>query len=139
MPVPIGRRFTLSLMGGFRFIFGDDIPIPFANVLGGEMLGRYVDHQLPFIGINNAAFRRNNLVVLRSDLRYQIFRNSYLTAAFNYSRDFYSFRQFENGENLYGFGLGYAYDTIVGPLKAIVHWSSMTRKVGAYLSLGFDF
>ena len=139
MPVPIGPRFTLTMMGGFRFIFGDDIPIPFANVLGGEMLGRYVDHQLPFIGINNAAFRRNNLVVLRSDLRYELFRNNYITAAFNYSRDFYSFRQFETGENLYGFGLGYAYDTIVGPLKAIVHWSSMTRKVGAYLSLGFDF
>jgi NTE family protein len=139
MPVPIGRRFTLSMMGGFRFIFGDDIPIPFANVLGGEMAGRYVDHQLPFIGINNAAFRRNNLVVLRSDLRYEIFRNNYITAAFNYSRDFFSFRQFETGENLYGFGLGYAYDTVVGPFKALVHWSSMTRKVGAYLSLGFDF
>ena len=69
----------------------------------------------------------------------ELFRNNYVTAAFNYSRDFYSFRQFETGENLYGFGLGYAYDTIVGPLKAIVHWSSMTRKVGAYLSFGFDF
>ena len=139
MPVPIGRRFTLTMMGGFRFIFGDDIPIPFANVLGGEMAGRYVDHQMPFIGINNAAFRRNNLVVLRSDLRYEIARNNYLTATFNYSRDFFSFRQFENGVDLYGCGLGYAYDTIVGPLKAIVHWSSLTRKVGVYASVGFDF
>ena len=139
MPVPIGSRFTLSMKGGFRFIFGDDIPIPFANVLGGEMLGRYVDHQLPFIGINNAAFRRNNLVVLRTDFRYEFLRNNYITAAFNYSRDFYSFRQFETGVDLFGCGLGYAYDTVIGPLKAIVHWSSMTRKVGAYLSLGFDF
>ena len=139
MPVPIGRRFTLTMMGGFRFIFGDDIPIPFANVLGGEMAGRYVDHQMPFIGINNAAFRRNNLVVLRSDLRYEIARNNYLTATFNYSRDFFSFHQFENGVDLYGCGLGYAYDTIVGPLKAIVHWSSLTRKVGVYASVGFDF
>ena len=139
MPVSIGRRFTLSLMGSFRFVLGDDIPIPFANVLGGEMMGRYVDHQLPFIGISNAAFRRNNLVVLRSDLRYELARNNYLTATFNYSRDFFNFRQFENGVDIYGFGLGYAYDTIVGPLKAIVHWSSLTRVVGAYLSLGFDF
>ena len=139
MPVPIGRRFTLTMKGGFRFIYGDDIPIPFANVLGGEMAGRYVDHQLPFIGINNAAFRRNNLVVVRTDLRYEFLRNNYLTAAFNYSRDFYSFGQFENGVDLYGCGLGYAYDTVVGPLKAVVHWSSMTRKIGFYASLGFDF
>ena len=102
-------------------------------------MGRCGHHQLPFIGISNAAFRRNNLVVVRSDFRYEFLRNNYLTAAFNFSRDFFSFRQFETGENLYGFGLGYAYDTTVGPLKAIVHWSSMTRKVGAYLSFGFDF
>ena len=139
MPAPIGRRFTLTVMGGFRFILGDEIPVPFANVLGGEMPGRYVDHQMPFIGINNAAFRRNNLVVFRTDLRYELFRNNYLTATFNYARDFDSFRQFENGVDLYGCGLSYAYDTVVGPLKAIVHWSTMTRKVGAYLSLGFNF
>ena len=139
MPVSIGPRFTLIPEGGLRFIFGDDIPIPFANVLGGDMPGRYVDHQLPFIGINNAAFRRNDLVVLRTDLRYEIARNNYLTATVNYARDFYSFRQFETGENTWGFGLSYAYDTIVGPFKAILHWSTMTRGIGAYFSLGFDF
>ena len=139
MPVPIGEHFALIPQGGFRFIFGDDIPIPFANVLGGVMPGRYVDHQLPFIGLSNAAFRRNNIVVLRTDFRFQFLRNNYVTLAANYARDFYSFRQFETGENTWGVGLGYAYDSIVGPLKAVVHWSSLTRKVGAYFSLGFDF
>ena len=139
MPVPIGPRVTLIPQGGLRFIFGDDIPIPYANVLGGEMAGRYVDHQLPFIGISNAAFRRNNLVVLRMDLRFQLARNNYLTGTFNYGRDFFSFRQFETGEDLWGAGVGYAYNTIVGPLKAIFHWSSVTRSLGFYASLGFDF
>ena len=139
MPVTIGDHFAIIPQGGFRFIFGDDIPIPFANVLGGLMPGRYVDHQMPFIGLSNAAFRRNDLVVLRTDLRYQFLRNNYITAAVNYARDFYSFQQFETGENSWGCGLGYAYDSIVGPIKAVVHWSSMTRKVGAYLSVGFDF
>ena len=103
------------------------------------MPGRYVDHQIPFIGINNAAFRRNNLAVVRADLRYLLARNNYLTASVNYARDFYSFKQFETGEDTWGVGLGYAYDTVVGPFKAIVHWSTMTRKVGFYFSLGFDF
>ncbi|MBQ3765752.1 MAG: patatin-like phospholipase family protein [Bacteroidales bacterium] len=139
MPVPLGRRFTLIPQGSLRFVFGDDIPIPFANVLGGELAGRYVDHQLPFIGLGNAVFRRNNLVVARADLRFELAHNHYLTAMANFSRDFYSFNQFETGENLWGFGLGYAYDTIVGPLKADFFWSTFTRKVGLYLSLGFDF
>ena len=139
MPVSIGPRFTLVPQGGLRFIFGDDIPIPFANVLGGDVAGRYVDHQLPFIGINNAAFRRNNIVVLRMDLRYELARNNYLTGMFNYARDFDSFRMFESGQDTWGGGLGYAYNSVVGPIKAVVHWSSMTRKVGAYVSVGFDF
>ena len=139
MPVPIGSRLTLIPQGSLRFIFGDDIPIPFANVLGGEMAGRYVDHQMPFIGLGNAVFRRNNLVVARADLRYELAQSNYLTAMANFSRDFYSFSQFETGENLWGFGLGYAYDSIVGPFKADVFWSTLTRKVGLYLSLGFDF
>ena len=139
MPVSIGPRFTLVPQGGLRFVFGDDIPIPFANVLGGDVAGRYVDHQLPFIGINNAAFRRNNIVVLRMDLRYELARNNYLTGMFNYARDFDSFRMFESGQDTWGGGLGYAYNSVVGPIKAVVHWSSMTRKVGAYVSVGFDF
>lgn len=139
LPVPVGSRFTLIPQGWARFIVGDDIPIPYANLLGGEMARRYVDHQIPFIGIGNATFRRNNLVVLRADLRLELARNNYLTAMANYSRDFYSFDQFETGENLWGVGLGYAYNTVAGPFKAQLHWSAMTRKVGLYLSLGFDF
>ena len=139
MPVPITSRLTLIPQGGFRFIFGDDIPIPYANVLGGDIPGRYVSHQLPFIGINNAMFRRNYVAVLRSDLRYRLATNHYLTLMGNYSRDFNSFRQFENGEDNWGVGMSYAYDSVVGPLKGIVHWSSMTHTVGLFVSLGFDF
>ena len=62
-----------------------------------------------------------------------------LQDAFNYARDFFSFRQFETGEDIWGGGVGYAYNSIVGPLKAIVHWSSVTRSLGFYASLGFDF
>ena len=138
MPASIGR-FTLIPQGSLRFIFGDDIPITYANVLGGDMRGRYVDHQIPFLGIDNAAFRRNYLVMARMDARYRFGNNHYVTATFNYERDFYNFNQFEDGENIYGFGLGYAYNTIVGPLKANLTWSTLTRKVGFYMALGFDF
>ncbi|MBR1705389.1 MAG: patatin-like phospholipase family protein [Bacteroidales bacterium] len=137
--VPVGSRFTLIPQGDMRLVFGDDIPIPYANVLGGDMRGRYVDHQIPFIGIDNAAFRRNCLIDTRMDLRFEVARNNYLTGTFNYARDFYNFSQYELGEDVFGCGLGYAYDSIVGPLKGQVYWSSLTHHVGVYLSLGFDF
>lgn len=138
MPVSIGR-FTLIPQGAFRFVLGDDIPIPYANVLGGDMWGRYVDHQMPFIGIDNAAFRRNYLIMARMDARFRFGRNHYVSTIANYAFDFYNFNQFEFGEPVWGFGLQYAYNTIVGPLKANLSWSTLTHRVGLYFSLGFDF
>ena len=137
--VPMGPRFSLIPQGMLRFLFGDDIPILYANVLGGDMAGRYVDQQIPFIGINSAAYRSNCLFMLRSDLRYELLPDNYLTATVNYARDFDDFDNFESGTDTFGFGLGYAYNSIVGPLKVNIHWSTLTRQVGLYFSLGYNF
>ena len=138
-PIPLGQKFTLSLMGAARFLVGQNIPIPWANIIGGEMVGRYADQQLPFIGLNNAAFRRNHMILFRNDFQWQFARNNYLTAMFNYNRDFSSFKDFKGGTDIFGVGLGYAWDTIVGPIRATVHWSTLTKKVGFYAGVGFDF
>jgi len=139
MPAAIGERFTLIPQGAMRFIFGDEIPVPYANVLGGYMPGRYVDQQIPFAGIGNAAFRRNCIVTARLAARLKVGRNHYFSAIGNYAYDFYNFNQFEYGEGIYGAGLCYAYNTVIGPVRADINWSSLTRRVGVYFSLGFDF
>ena len=137
--IPMGSKFALIPYAAFRFLIGDYIPVFFSNVLGGEIAGRYVDHQLPFIGINNAAFMRNCIGVARMDLRYSPLKNNYVSGIFNYARDFRSFSTFSEGTNVYGAGIEYAYDSVVGPLKANIHWSSLTRRIGIYVSIGFDF
>ena len=136
--VPIGKHFTFIPSAALRFTFGNDIPVTFTNVLGGHIPGRYIDQQIPFIGINNAAIRRDNIVIARTDLRYRFFRNNFITATVNYAHDFDSFSTFENGLDIWGWGLEYAYNSIVGPLRANVHYSTLTRKVGVYFSVGFD-
>ncbi len=139
MPVSMGSRFALIPQGSFRYVLGQDIPIVFSNVMGGDMPGRYIEHQIPFIGINNAAFRRNGLVVARIDARLRFGQNHYVSVMGNAAYDFESFKTFEDGSLVGGVGLGYAYDTIVGPLKGQVFWSTLTRSVGVYFSLGFNF
>lgn len=138
MPVT-WNRFTLLPQGSLRFLFGDEIPLVYANALGGDIRGRYVDQQIPFVGIDNAAFRRNNLLVGRLDARYRFGKSHYVSLMGNVSYDFYTFQQFEYGEWLYGLGAGYAYQTAVGPLKLQLYWSSLSKRVGAYFSLGFNF
>ena len=138
--IPFGSgRFSLIPSLYARVLLGENIPIAYSNVMGGEMNGRYVDQQISFIGVNNAAFMRNCLGVARLDARFKLLKNNYLTGIFNYARDFNSFATIGDGMNVYGAGIEYAYNSIAGPLRANIHWSSMTRKVGFYISLGFDF
>ena len=138
MPVSLGR-FTLLPQGFIRMAIGSDIPIIFSNVMGGDMRSRYVEQQLPFIGISHAAFRRDHLAIARLDARLRLGKNHYVSAMGNAAYDFEDFEHFEEGEPVFGAGLGYGYNSIAGPVKALVHWSSLTGKLGFYLSFGYNF
>ena len=76
---------------------------------------------------------------MRLDARYRLFSNHYVSLMGNVAYDFDSFQNVTEGTWLVGAGLGYAYNSIAGPLKAIVHWSNITRSVGVYLSFGYNF
>ena len=137
-PISVGR-FSLIPQASLRFAIGDDIPIQYANIIGGDMRAQYADQQIPFVGVGNSAFRRNYLVVGRLDARMRMLKNHYVSLMGNVSYDFEEFRQILNGELIGGVGLGYAYNSVFGPLKFQVHWSTFTKTVGVYLALGYNF
>ncbi len=138
-----GDRFAFIPSVNIRYLIGDEVPVPFTNTIGGSMAGRYLDQQIPFIGINNAAAMQKILGVARTDWRFKLLKNNYLTAIANYALTCDEISEFKNlGEGVtdyFGCGVQYTYNSIVGPLSFNVHWSSYTHNFGLYLSLGFDF
>lgn len=126
-----------------RYLYGHSIPVSYVNTIGGSVRGRYLDQQIPFIGIDNAAAMGNLLGVARTDFRFKLAKNSYLTAMANYAVTCEDFKDFLRwGENVYdtiGVGLQFAYNTIVGPLGLNIHWSDYKHKVGVYVFLGLEF
>ena len=122
-----------------RALFGDDIPVAYFNAMGGTIAGRYVDQQIPFVGITNLAAMKSILTVYGLDLRFRLARNHYLTGIVNYARDCDYLVDYAQGLGYFGAGVEYAFDTIFGPIKGNVHWSNITGKVGVYLSGGFNF
>ena len=81
-------------------------------------------------------------MVFRSDFRFKLFKNNYLTAMVNFADSAPDFKGIFNSNESKGYigaGVEYAYDSIVGPVKADIHWSNVTNSVGAYLSIGYDF
>ncbi|MBQ7811930.1 MAG: patatin-like phospholipase family protein [Bacteroidales bacterium] len=136
---PLGERFALLPYLNARFLFGNDIPVAYFNAIGGSLAGRYVDQQIPFIGITNLSAMKNILTVFGADLRFRLARNHYITGKINYARDCDRIMEYGKGLGYFGAGIEYAFDTIFGPIKGNIHWSNITGKVGVYLSAGFDF
>ena len=134
---PIGGWFALIPSMDLRMLVGSKVPVPFANFLGGSLAGRYVEQQMPFIGINNAKICQNNLLVLRNDFRFKLAKSTFLSGIFNYGADVEDLAQFQL-RHLFGAGLELGYDSVAGPLKFDAHWSNVTG-FGVYVSLGFDF
>ena len=137
--VPFGKVFAFIPSVNCRFLLGNEIPLAYFNCIGGSLPGRFVDQQIPFIGITNLNAMQNIMTVYRTDFRFKIMKNHYVTGIVNYVHDADTFHEYGTGYGHFGAGLEYSFDTIFGPLSANVHWSDMTKKVGLYLSAGFNF
>ena len=137
--VPIGDRFAFIPSLNCRFLIGHDIPVAYFNAVGGSLPGRYVDQQIPFLGVTNLHAMKNMLTIYRADLRFKLARNHYLTGIVNYVRECDALKDYAYGPGYTGVALEYSFDTIFGPLSANVHWSDMTGKVGFYISAGYSF
>ena len=137
--VPIGERFAFIPSFNMRFLLGDYIPVAYFNAIGGSLSGRYVNQQMPFLGICKVAVMNNILTLFRTDFRYKIARNHYMTGIINYARDCDRFVSYPVGLGYFGAAAEYSYDTILGPLTVNLHWSNFTQKVGFYISAGYNF
>ena len=137
--IPGGKYFAVIPAVSLRYLFGDYAPLVYSNVLGGSIAGRYFEQQLPFIGFTNAAVVDRRVTMARVDFRVNFLKNHYVTLINNVAFTNENFKNIKEGRWIFGEGLQYSYRTIFGPISANVHWSSLTRKVGAYVSLGYDF
>jgi hypothetical protein len=134
-----------------------DGPVPayphMNNLVGGTEMGRYIDQHLPFIGVNKISLAFNNVAILRTDARLQLFRRHYLTAMVNYGRSSVDMKNFfkekkgiqwdelysYNASNWWGAGIRYSIDPKIGPLSVDVTSSNISHKMNLYFSLGHYF
>lgn len=137
--IPMGRHFALITTIDNRTLFGKQIPMAYANVMGGSLYGRYMDQQLPFIGFGRPRVYQNVLTDVTLDLRYQFLNNNYVFLSGAYARDFQNFDNIFDNAPIIGASIGYAYNSFIGPLAFNLFWSNYTRKVGAFISIGHAF
>ena len=150
-----GKGAVNGVSEGWNSLFNGPVPAYPAlnNIIGGAEMGRYIDHQLPFIGLNNMSFAFNNVAIVRTDIRTRLFRNHYLTAIVNYARSSIDMPNFfkereemqwndlydYNASNWWGAGVRYSIETKIGPLSFEASSSNISKKVNLYFSLGHYF
>ncbi len=137
--IPVTSHFSVlpSLYG--RVLIGGNLAYPFLNAVGGEVDGRYVPQQLSFAGINRMEIFDNSVVVTRLHFRQRIAGNNYISLIGNYALHHDDFFHLLKGKSVWGGSLGYAYNSIAGPLSATFGMSNQNTSLQFYLNLGFSF
>ena len=150
-----GKGAVSGKEGGWNAMFKGPVPMyPYLNnIVGGVEMGRHIDHQLPFIGVNRTSFAFNNVAIARADFRVRVYKNHYLTAMVNYARSGVDINNFikeqqsplwgelydYNASNWWGAGVRYSIDTKLGPLNFDISSSNISPSVNLYFSFGYYF
>jgi len=137
--IPVTRRVKVlpALYG--RILIGDQIPYAYLNYMGGEEPGRYSAQQLAFVGISHVERFDNTVLVSRVQVRYRLGSNHYLSLTGNYAKQEQNFFDILGGTDIWGGGVGYSYNSIVGPIGATFSLSNWTKELGFYFNLGYYF
>ncbi len=139
----LSKNFTVIPSVNGRLLAGDsDNTFAVTNILGGSIAGRYMPQQIPFVGINRAELASGTLIVAGLKLRQRLFKNQYVLVTGNYGRSsdkLHELFESEHSYDLVGTGIGYMYNSFLGPVEIQLNWSNQTKKVGWYAGFGFVF
>lgn len=139
MSFPLSQRLTLCPLLYGRMLFGKEIPMIRRNFIGGMWMGNYVSQQLPFDGFYHLEVADRQIVAAQLRLQLQLTTNNYINCSFTGGQQAYSPRGLLKHKTMLGGQIGYFYRTILGPIGAVAGYSNVTKQVGAYLQLGFQF
>lgn len=111
------------------------------NLVGGEMRGRYLDHQIPFCGWHNSMMMRPLVAAANLEMRARVVPNLYASligGALLSSESVDSLLKWTDTEYYLGSAFQLAYKTPVGPIKARLEYSNVTN-FGFYIGYGYHF
>ena len=103
------------------------------------MPNRYNERQIPYFGIPGGFIECNPFtIVTQVDLRYRFLRKNYVTLRAGTFADDFTFSDLVRQKPLHTYGVEFARQSLVGPLRIAFQYNAMNGFTG-YASVGFDF
>jgi NTE family protein len=136
------KKFTLKLQTEGGFSIGGQSVNYFDFALGGYGFAN-LNNFRPFYGYDFISVIGDSYVKVSSTLDYEIHRKHHINFTGNFAnignKIFESVEGWLSKPNFTGYGLGYGYDSLIGPLEIKHSWSPETRNHFTWISLGFWF
>ena len=139
MSFTIGSRFTIQPMIYGRLLFGSFVPAVFGNTIGGEWFGHYIEQQMPFAGIGNIEYVRQQFVAAQLQAQERIGKSNYVLLRVAAGQQSEKLKEIFDYRTLAGAQIAYYYDTIFGPVGATLGYSNHTKKGYFFINLGYFF
>lgn len=137
--IPLSKRFTFEPSTYGRLVEGSDVPKFYLNAFGGESPARYFQQQIPFTGIGRVEMTDDVLLAVYAKFRYEFSNRHYISLISNMAFSNTCIGQLFTDELVYGVGLCYSYNSLLGPLELSASYSNRTDRLFGYLNLGFYF
>ena len=142
--IRLDYRFSLMPSLYVRYVVSEDASLErnlfLANFAGGAIRGRYFEQQMPFDAFHRCTILGNFAADLQVTLRAKIIDNTFASLKAGFIQDAPSLgTMFGDGSSaIFGGALELAYDSIIGPVKADLQYSTLNG-LGFYVSFGYDF
>ncbi|MEO8935155.1 MAG: patatin-like phospholipase family protein [Xanthomarina sp.] len=130
---------NITTQGGFNI--GENTN-PYLNFALGGYGANYINNFDSFYGYDFIELSGNSFVKGVISLDYEIFKKNHINLGANYSN--IADNIFDNGDwftspDYSGYAVGYALETLVGPIEVKYTWSPETKKSIWFFNLGFWF
>jgi NTE family protein len=133
------RWLSLKGFGSFGTYFSNYPPISQKFQLGGYVEQEFMNYS-KFYGLPFFTDSGDNKLIIGGSVQAKFLRNHYLSAFTNFANVVDNFDELKVIQYKYtGFGLGYGYDSPLGPLIGLWTYSPQTKKGLFNVSLGFWF
>ena len=123
-----------------RTLIGNEVAYSYYNYIGGQIAGRYMPQQIPFVGIRHMETADRSLLTVGLEIRMRFFARNFISLLGAYGiQDANFFRMFTMPNRFGGIGVKYAYNSPIGPISLLLDISTVDKSMGVYFSLGKTF
>ncbi|WOD44726.1 patatin-like phospholipase family protein [Hwangdonia lutea] len=130
---------NLKTSGGFKI--GDKSTQSLDFALGGYG-NNLVNNFIPFVGYDFVALTGNSYVKAHVTADYEIFKNQHITVEGNWANidnDIFDTGEWFTLPDYRGYALGYAIDTLIGPIQGKFSYSPEAKQSVWFFNVGFWF